>query len=285
MNIARSIARAILLGCLVASAGCGDDATTPTEQPIEMSAFFNLNVEGQPLLLNQMVYTNSAGTSYSIKTLRFVITDVTLHAEGGSQVKVADLYYFDLADASTQTFSYSGLPHEEWSSVSFTFGLDATDNVRNNYLSDSKFHSAMQWPTTLGANLGYHYMQLEGNYAVDSTTTAAYTTHMGPRQLDGTNPDFPGVVDATPYHFDFAVTLPFTPTHIHNEGHGELTISFNLNDWYKDGDASDGINSEYDFSEYPTQMIMGNLDAQGKLQANGRFCFSATLESHGGHHD
>jgi hypothetical protein len=284
MNRTRFLALALALGLVAVTLGCSDDDPVNGEAPIELTTFFNLNVDGQPIILNNMGYTNSSGTSYSIKTLRFVITDVELRYAGGS-VKVADLHYYDLADPSTQTFAFTGLPHEEWTSVSFTFGLDEIDNVRDKYLSRPQFHSAMFWPEPLGANLGYHYMQLEGNYATGPTTTSPYTTHMGPRQLDGTNPDFPGVVDATPYHFHFAVDLPVTPTHIHNEGRGELTINFNLNDWYADLDPGDGIDTEYDFADYPTQMIMGNLDAQGKLQSNGRFCFSAELEAIGGHHE
>jgi hypothetical protein len=261
--------------------GCSDDDPASTEVPITLDAYFNLNVDGLPIILNNQGYTNSSGTSYSIKALRFVITDVILHDDEGNDTKIADLHYYDITDPSTHTFSHTGLPHAEWTSVSFTFGLDETDNVRDRYLSRPQFHLDMQWPTNLGANLGYHYMQLEGDFG---TPAAAYTTHMGPRQLDGTNDDFPGVVDDDPHHFHFAVDLPFTPLHIHNEGQGELTINFNLNDWYQDSDAGDGIDTEYDFADYPNQVIMGNLDAQGKLQTNGLFCFSAELEAHGGHH-
>jgi hypothetical protein len=282
MMMQRWLTRSILLGLVLALA-CGDDDPAATETPTEVLTFFDLNVDGQPLLLNQLVYSNSAGTMYSIKVLRFVISDVVLESDEGDRYKIADVHYFDLADAQTQSFRYAGLPHNEWVKLSFTFGLDATDNVRNKYSSNTKFHLAMQWPITLGANLGYHYMQLEGNYQTGPGTTAAYTTHTGPRQLDGTNPDFPGVVDATPYHFHFPVEVNFTPTHIHEGGRGELTIGFNLNDWYLDSEPLDGNDTEYDFSDYPTQVIMGNLEAQGKLQANGRFCFSASMVASGGH--
>ena len=279
MRIARAWILVAALGVVLSA--CDDDEATTPEAPIEMTTSFNLNVDGQPLLPS-ISYTNESGTSYTITSLRFVISDVTLHNENGGSVKVADLHYYDWADVTTHTFKYTGLPHEEWSSVTFTFGLDETDNVRDKYSALTQFHFAMFWPPTLGPNLGYHYMQLTGSYKTSPTTAAAYGTHTGPRQLDGNNIDFPGVVDATPHHFHFAVDLPFTPTHIHNEGQGQLTINFNLNDWYKDNDAADGMDTTYDFDDY--QIVMGNLDAQGKLKANGRYCFSATLESHGGHH-
>jgi hypothetical protein len=170
-----------------------------------------------------------------------------------------------------------------WNRVSFTFGLDETRNLRNRYLSMTQFHGEMAWPTDLGANLGYHYMQLEGQYEVTpGGATAGYTTHTGPRQLDGTNPSFPGVVDATPHHYHFAVELPVTPTEVHGGGTGDVTLHFELNGWYMDHTPADGIDTQYDFTDYPA-MIMGNLEAQATLQANGPFCFSASMEAHGGH--
>ncbi len=262
---------------------CSEDTTTP-DTPSTVDVYFNLNVDGPGLQLNNLIYTTPAGTKYSIKVLKFVISDIVLHADDGKTARIADIHYFDVGDGSTQTFRDSSVPHANWTSVSFTFGLDETKNVRDKYQSNAKFHAAMQWPTGLGASLGYHYMQLEGNYeTTPGGATAGYTTHTGPRQLDGTNPDFPGVVDATPYHYFFKVDLPFTPTHIHEGGHGDLELFFNLNDWYLDSTPADGNDTAYDFTTLGNQMIMGNLDAQARLQTNGRFCFSAKLTATGGH--
>lgn len=280
----RSLVLAVSAALLLMGIACGEDEDPVTyDTPIKVTTRFSLSVDGQGLILGDAPnYTNSSGTMYSIKTLRFVVSDVTLHSPTRA-IKIADLHYYNVADPTTQSFQYTGLPHEEWTSVSFTFGLDETDNVRDKYSALTQFHSDMQWPRDLGENLGYHYMQLEGFYATGPSTVAGYATHMGPRQLDGTNLDFPGIVDPVPYHFHFAVNLPFAPLHIHNEGRGELTINFNLNDWYKDSDPTDGVDTKYDFVDYP--IVMGNLDAQGKLHSNGRFCFSATMIAIGGHHD
>jgi hypothetical protein len=142
----------------------------------------------------------------------------------------------------------------------------------------------MVWPTGLGPDLGYHYMQLEGNYEqTPGGATGGYTTHTGARHLDGTNPDYPGVVDNPAHHFNFSISAPFTPAHVHEGGHGELQIVFNLNGWYMDHAPADGVDTQYDFKTLPDQMIMGDLDAQGKLRTNGPGCFSATMVAHGGH--
>jgi hypothetical protein len=273
---------AILAGAI---AGCGEDDPVAGEPPVSVDVFFDFSVGGQPLLLNQLTYDNPAGRKYSIKVMRFVLSDITLHSEQGNHVKLRDMHYFNLADPSSQTIHFEGgVPHADWNRVTFTFGLDETRNLRDQYLSMTRFHTEMAWPTSLGEDLGYHYMQLEGNYEVTpGGATAGYTTHSGPRQLDGTNPDYPGVVDATPHHFHFDVDLPFTATHIHDGGTGEVTLHVELNGWYTDHVPADGNDTEYDFTDYPA-MIMGNLEAQARLQSNGPFCFAASMESHGGTH-
>jgi hypothetical protein len=282
-------APAMMLALLLAAGpGCGDDDPVAADEPIEVDAYFSLNVDGPGLQLNNLIYTNAAGTKYSIKVLRFILSDIRLHTDDGKSILLADVHFYDVADGTTQIIHATGLPHANFTGVSFTFGLDETRNVRNRYQSNAKLHAVMQWPTGLGADLGYHYMQLEGNYETSpGGPTAGYTTHTGPRHLDGTNPMYPGVVDATPHHFHFAVEAPFTPTHVHEGGHGELQIFINLNGWYADHLAGDGFDSGYDFAQLDGepggQMMMGNLDAQAKLRANGPFCFSATLAAHDGH--
>lgn len=273
----------LLLAALVA--GCGDDDPVAVEPPVTVDTYFAFTVNGQDLVLNSVAYDNPAGRKYSVRILRFVLSDIRLHSAQGSEVLLKDVHYLSLADPSSQIIHFEGgVPHEDWDRVTFTFGLDETRNVRDRYLSMTKFHTEMAWPTSLGANLGYHYMQLEGNYEeTPGGTTAGYTTHTGPRELDGTNPDFPGVVDAAPHHFHFSVDLPFTPTHIHDGGTGEVTLHFELNGWYVDHTPADGDDTEYDFTDHPA-MIMGNLEAQAALKANGPFCFSASMESHGGTH-
>jgi hypothetical protein len=278
------------LALVAVMAACGEDdpAGVETEPPITVDVFMDLNVGGQPLILNNLGYTNPAGRLFSIKRLKFVLSDVTLHSEQGDQVRLADLFFYDLADPSTQTLHFvGGVPHADWNRVTFTYGLNEAKNVRNKYINMTKFQQEMAWPTGLGPDLGYHYMQMEGDYRTSldpgDMTTAPYATHTGARQLDGTNPDFPGVVDATPYHHFFAVDLPVKPTHIHEGGTGEVTLSFDLNGWYVDHTPVDGTDTQYDFPDHGP-MIMGNLEVQDKLMANGPFCFSATMESHGGHH-
>lgn len=282
MNINRRFIATVMMTTLAAClaiAGCSDDETpTAPVETVNVDVFFDINVDDQPLQLNSMIYTNDAGTKYSVKTLRFVLTDITLHSTDGYSMEVSDLHYFSIADATTQTLEFTGgIAHKDWNRATFTFGLDETKNVRDKYINMVKFTQDMVWPTGLGPMLGYHYMQLEGNYELAAGGTSGYTTHTGAHQLasDPAN------------HYHFSADIAVTQTHIHPGDTGELTIHVNLSGWYRDHDPVDGTDTAYDFKDLEGtpmgQMIMANPTAQTKLRSNGPFCFSASLESTSDH--
>ena len=268
------------LPAVLALGGCGGDSATP-EQPGQVDVVFNLNVDGVPLTVgtDATTYTNPAGTRYGISQLRFILSNVRLHTDTGENITLANVHYFDINDAATRTI-HATAPHENYTGIAFRFGLDTGHNVRGKYPS---IPDVMIWPPALGADLGYHYMQLEGNYEkTPGGATGGYTTHTGGRHLDGTNPEYPGVVDASALDFSVPIDISFTPAHIHEGGHGLVVISFNLNGWYMDHTPADGVDTQYDFNSLADQMIMGDLDAQGKLQVNGPGCFTASMTAHGG---
>jgi len=280
MSSIRVLLTALCL-CVLVALGCTDDPTTPPGEDTTWTGdvLFGFTVNGAPLALGLMDYATPAGTRYSVTKLRFVISDLRLHTDDGKSVLLKAVHYYDVSDLSTQSIHVTKMPHANYVSVSFRWGLSTANNARN---AHPEIPSVMVWPPELGPDLGYHYMQLEGNYEKDPVTheTGGYLTHTGPRHLDGTSIDFPGVVDASPYDFSFPVSASFTPAHVHEGGHGELDINIDLNGWYTDHTPADGVDTQYDLS---SQVIMGDLDAQGKLQTNGPGCFSATLVAHGGH--
>jgi hypothetical protein len=266
---------AVLLAAVLAMMACGDDSNGP-EPDIDVEVTFRLHVDGAVLQLNTSAptYANSSGTKYGINEIRFIVSDVRLHSDDGKSVLLDDVHYFDVDDVSTQKIHKSGLPHANYTHVTFRFGLDAAKNVRDRY---PWIPAVMVWPEGMGAELGYHYMQMEGNYELTpGGATGGYETHTGAHHLNG---------EPAAEHYDFPVSASFTPTHIHEGGHGEIEIGFDLNGWYTDHAPTDGVDSEYDFTTLPDQMILGNSDAQTRLMINGPGCFTATMTAEGGHDD
>ena len=77
---------AALVLALVWAVACSDDDPVQTSVPLGTVTFHLDNVVAlDPVALDEtnLQYTNPMGTAYSVKTLRYVISDVTLHTTTG----------------------------------------------------------------------------------------------------------------------------------------------------------------------------------------------------------
>jgi hypothetical protein len=262
--------------------GCGEEQTEIVVQPEPGGTVtFHLDhfVGTEALQLDTLAYANARGTVYSISRLQYVISDVVMHGAGGQVYGMDGIHFRDHTDPATRSFRIAGVPGGTYDRVSFTFGLDASKNVKNAFLgSDPVFHLAMEWPGPLGGDqgLGYHYMKLEGNFEdAPGGSTTGYTTHTGARWC--AVPCGPmSETDVTAQHHFFRVHLPIAATKVGNDA-WEVMLDFDVNAWYTDATPGDAYDTEYDWHDLPTQMIMANTGAQRMLQANGPGCFTASV--------
>lgn len=273
------VAVAVVAGGVLSS--CGEKTKTVIQPESTGKVTFNLietvgGVEAHIDELN-LQYTNPFGTEFSLKTLVYVISDVKLHRADGQVYGMDGIHFRDASDPSTAWFELAGVPKGTYDAISFTFGLDETKNIRGLYSDDQNFENIMAWPTNLGANLGYHYMKIEGNFRDTPTTTKGFLTHFGARQCDGTCGPMGDVTDPVPYHHYFRVNLPIANAAIHGNSI-TVQIWMNINDWYLDTKPNDGFDSNLSWLDLgDMQMIMANLEAQDKLMVNGPACFQAFL--------
>ncbi|MDG2060088.1 MAG: hypothetical protein P8J34_08075, partial [Flavobacteriales bacterium] len=131
----------------------------PTQTDLTIN--FTHTVDGIELTTNSMIYTNAAGENYDIKTLKYLISDITLHADDGNTLLLDEVHFVDISEESTFSFTIEDVTNNNYTSISYTMGLDTIRNINNLYINES-YHSAMAWPETNGG--GYHYMKLEGAY-------------------------------------------------------------------------------------------------------------------------
>ncbi len=145
------------------------------DKPIatDITINFTHTVDASELMTNSMIYTNEAGENYDIQTLKYLISDITLHSENGGSLLLDEVHFIDISDESTFSLTYNEVPNNNYTSISFDMGLDTAKNISNKYVNDD-FHTTMFWPEPNGG--GYHYMKLEGAYNNDSTF---YNTHTG----------------------------------------------------------------------------------------------------------
>jgi hypothetical protein len=198
---------------------------------LSLNINFKHYVDGIELIANEMIYTNPSNDNYSIQTLRYLISDITLHTNNGDETVLNEVHFIDISIDSTLILNIPQINYQNYTSISFTMGLDSIKNITNLFLNENFFPSFV-WPEFLGG--GYHYMQLEGDF---NTVFNGYTTHTG-----GTN----GI--------DFSFNKIFSITDI-----TDININMEITNWYKNPETlnltSDGI--------------MGNIDKQVILQANG----------------
>ena len=222
------------------------------DKPIatDITINFTHTVDGSDLITNSMIYTNEAGEDYDIQTLKYLISDITLHAEDGSSLQLDAVHFIDISDESTFSFTYNDVPNDNYTSISFDMGLDTAKNINNLYINES-YHSAMVWPETNGG--GYHYMKLEGAYNNESTF---YNTHTG------------GTMGGD-YSFNNLEDISLTV----DDDLGDVSININMeiNNWYNSP-------NQIEFSSYGMGIMM-NMMIQMNIQMNGiTDVFSVTLD-------
>ena len=216
------------------------------DKPIatDMTINFTHTVDGSDLIANSMIYTNEAGENYDVQTLKYLISNITLHDDLGYTV-LKDIHFIDISDESTFSFTYDNVPNNNYHAISYTMGLDTVKNISNKYVNED-FHSEMFWPEPNGG--GYHYMKLEGDF---NDSLSGYGTHTG------------GTMGGD-YSFNNTNDISLTV----NDDLGDISIDINMeiNNWYQ------GPN-EIEFSTYVnpdgSAGIMMNMMMQMNIQMNG----------------
>ena len=206
----------------------------------DLTINFTHTVDAEELTTNSMIYSNSAGENYDVRTLKYLISDITLHAENGNEIILSDIHFIDISEESTFSFTVEDLPNNNYTSISYKMGLDTIKNTNNLHINES-YHSAMAWPETNGG--GYHYMKLEGAYNNDSTF---YNTHTG------------GTMGGD-YSFNNVDNISLTI----DDDLGDVSININMeiNNWYNSP-------NQIDFSSYGMGIMM-NMMMQMDIKMNG----------------
>ncbi len=226
---------------------CKKGIETSTSGKVHFS--FNHKVGSQVLEFNNLKYINPLGHKFEIRSLKYLISNITFSKSDGSREIFRKPIYLDAQDSSTLTLNDIEIPFGNYKSISFTFGINESQNI-SGYLNTVK-EVSMAWPDGSQGG-GYHYMKLEGKYDSLGIETAnkSYNIHTGPTMGN---------------HNSFDVLFDNSAFTISDKG---LTfqIIMDINEWFTNPE-------NYDFSEYG-HMIMMNLNAQNKLRKNGTSVFS-----------
>ena len=225
---------------------CKKDPAIPI--PSFLTIHFTHTVDGVPLDLttneSELPYTNGAGQNYNVKTLQYLISNISLETNGSTKT-LKDVHFVDGKDASTLTLDLGELQNGTYSTLKFNFGLNEEMNISNAYVNED-FHTTMAWPDMMGG--GYHYMILEGTF---NNETTFYNTHLG-----GTM--------GNDYSFQYNEKTETSFFIDDKNGDIDITINMDVNEWYNQPNTI----------TLTTDGIMGNNDMQMQLKNNGSRVFS-----------
>jgi len=230
-------------------AGCGSDSTKPDEDGPKGKVTVNVEhaVDGDPLVFDEIRYTNAAGNQYSVITLKYFVSDVTFLGAQGESTASEDARFINARDPVKRAFIVDRVPVGEYTTLRLTFGLDENLNV-SGALPSTTDNLNMEWPPTLGG--GYHYMQLEGHYIRQDLSTGSFNVHTGKF--------------GHAHYITMDLSLP-APMNIADDG-WKIRLSMNVNEWFAHPDI-------YDFDDFGPS-IMEDMDAQHLLRDNGADVFS-----------
>jgi len=130
-------------------------------------------VKGVPVVLNDSMYSNPFGESYSIKNLKYYISHITL----ANALKTAEKENYQLVDESnpeSKIFSISCKPGT-YTSVNFLLGVDSLHNVSGAQSNALDPMNGMFWTW----NSGYIMAKFEGSSAASSQVNNRFEYHIG----------------------------------------------------------------------------------------------------------
>lgn len=230
-------------------------ATTACSDPVKNGSF-TLHaiheVNGQPLVTNELCYTNEAGNPYLVNEVQWFLSHIEIKDDQGRWTTLAETWYIDTNLPESQTLKVANVPAGNYQTLRFTFGLSDTDNLSGTFSNPPECN--MFWPDELGG--GYHYMKLNGKYQNAENLLAPLAIHLG----RGQNPEHSEFYDNS-FMLELPIELIVTEDH---ESH--LGLIMNIEKWFRDPNV-------YDFNAFGSA-IMQNQQAQLTLKANGHNVFS-----------
>lgn len=242
-----SIFLSLLLSLLIISCKTEENTNPNT---VELNFKFSHLVDAAPVQLDQLIYKNALDQDFSIKTVKYFISEMKLYKADNTVIIFPDIYYVDIRTPETLNYTFSQkISTGDYTGISFVYGLTPEENITGRFPEPPE--SLMEWPIPMGG--GYHYAKIEGQYI---TADNYFNFHSG--MLDGT---------AYEIHVDLK-NQPFTVS----GSSLNLDLKMEIQNWFTNP-------TDWDFAFWGGG-IMGNPDAQKTVQENGVDVFTfAVIEN------
>jgi len=200
----------------------------------------------------QLKFTNAFGTKMAIGRLRYSISDIRFYKADGDSVMVEMGHLVDVADASTATHILSEkIDPVEFTGFGFNYGLTPERNVNENFPEWNALNWG--WPAPLG--LGYHQLQLDGDFIASNGDTIGYNFH------NGSNAQMPNMPETAVENYVF---VKFNAA-IDMRTNRSIEIDVQIDQWFENPNT-------WDLDALHT-MLMPNKEAQLLISENAANVF------------
>ena len=233
-----------LLALLVT--GCKKEEADPPTPVASAPAILSVShvVDDRSLTYDTLLYTNEAGTLFSVTRLEYYLSELVLIGTGSTaNDTLHGPWYVNAAEVSD--FNLSILRAGTYSGATMLLGLQPALNLTDS-LPNTIANINMAWPEPMGG--GYHFIKFEGHF-VSGGAQVGYAMHVGKN-------DFLPQCD-----------LPqgFTIT---GSG-GKLLLTFNLNEVFRTPHTYDLSAGNYS---------MGNMALMTQLKENCANAFTIAYQ-------
>lgn len=245
----------IIAALIILSCNNDDDDNTPVD--VNLLFNFSQNWEGSSVSavdIGTTIFTNENNDELTIARLRYLISNIQLTNSDGVTTNVEGYQLIDLSDLSTLSFNPNLTVPAGNYTMSFVYGFNEEDNVNGAYPDLNA--ASWNWPENLGG--GYHFMQMDGQYDVNTTIPKPYNYHNGTARVSD------GVFEQNFVEVVIPNSLEVRPGKA-------IEIIMDISEWYKNPYT-------WDLSVYDTP-LMGNYDAQKKMNLNAGSVFSALISN------
>jgi hypothetical protein len=202
--------------------------------------------------LTSIIVTNANGETLNFTRIRYLVSRFELvNVDTGATITFNDYKFTDLAQPLSYNFTPAAnvIPRGNYR-LKFIWGFNEEDNVDGAYPDLNS--ASWNWPAPLGG--GYHFLQMDGQYNINSTPSN-YNYHNGTARLNDDPPTF----EQNFREISFDEIIPIN-------GNSSIEVVMNFAEFFKNP-------HQWDLSVLDTP-LMPNYMAQKMMQDNVATVFS-----------
>jgi hypothetical protein len=182
-----------------------EDTISPNDKN-SLSIEFDNRIGDQKLVLGTTKATNAAGEDFTVTTLNYFVSNISLKNDKGEVIKFTkDYFLIRQADESSLVVTLKDLPAANYTELTYTIGVDSLKSI-----SDVAQRTGVLDPASYGAdnmywswNMGYIFFKMEG------VSSAIPANAMGMTKYEFHIGGFGGRTAVTPNNLE-TITFPLT---------------------------------------------------------------------------